>query len=290
VQVSFNTDWKTPYNTTQLRYLVVEVIGFFWVLSQFTRAMKSQRQRRILGYCAALSLLCLTRTTAFLQLRHPSSQWRTAPLSLASKPAGAFFNPVPENNDSNKNKDGDDDGDEDKVDLDKSLERLLKERNAPSLASQPSTINGIPTSQAGLSFGFTKTTTTKVTVKKPFIGIGAPDKVLNDVTKPEYDDQGYTLYSDEKTGEKSRVFEALVSYPCDFTMKIVGANEGTFVQEMLQVVADSCLVEDITSIQHSTRTMGKWTSVTVQAPVKSAQMLYQLYEAIDRDPRVKFKF
>ena len=30
--------------------------------------------------------------------------------------------------------------------------------------------------------------------------------------------------------------------------------------------------------------------VTVQAPVKSATMLYRLYENIDRDPRVKFKF
>jgi putative lipoic acid-binding regulatory protein len=264
----------------------------FGFITNIHMAMKPQCQRRNLGWYAAWPLLCLTQTTAFLQPRHPSSPCNIAALSLASKPAGAFFNPVPENSDSNQNKDGDvdGDGDGDEVDLDKRLERLLKERNAPSLASQPSTINGIPTSQAGLGFGFTKTTTTKITIKKPFVGIGAPDIPLNDITKPEYDDQGYTLYADEKTGEKSRVFEALVSYPCDFTMKIVGANEGTFVQEMLQVVADSCLVEDITSIQHSTRTMGKWTSVTVQAPVKSAQMLYQLYEAIDRDPRVKFKF
>jgi uncharacterized protein len=260
--------------------------------------MRSQSRRRILA-CAAFPLLCLTQVTAFLPLRHLSSQCNTiaAPLSLVSKPSGTFFNPVPENNgsDKNNNDDNDDtdesDGDEkDKLDLDKSLERLLKERNAPALASQPSTINGIPTSQAGVGFGFTKTTTTKVTVTKPYIGVGVPDIPLNDVTKPEYDDQGYTLYADEKTGEKSRVFEALVSYPCNFTMKIVGAKEGTFVEEMLQVVADNCQVEDITTIQHSTRTMGKWTSITVEAPVKSAQMLYQLYEAIDRDPRVKFKF
>ena len=38
------------------------------------------------------------------------------------------------------------------------------------------------------------------------------------------------------------------------------------------------------------RRSGKWTSVTVSAPVKSAEMLYELYETIDRDPRVRFKF
>lgn len=204
-------------------------------------------------------------------------------VSLA-QPSGAFFNPVPEDSgDDNKQEKEDT-----QEDLDKSLERLMKERSAPSLASQPSTINGRPTSQAGVGFGAKKTKPPKA--KKAYIGIGEPDKPLNDVTKPEYDDQGYTLYADEKTGEKSRVFEALVEYPCDFTMKIVGANEGAFVDEILQVVADSCGVEDGQSISHTTRSMGKWTSVTVEAPVKSAQMLYQLYENVDRDPRVKFKF
>lgn len=86
---------------------------------------------------------------------------------------------------------------------------------------------------------------------------------MNDPTNVEYDDQGYTLYADEKTGKKTRVFEALVDYPCDFTMKIVGANEGTFVEEMVAVVAESCGTEP-GRIQHSVRTVGKWTSVTVK--------------------------
>ena len=72
-------------------------------------------------------------------------------------------------------------------------------------------------------------------------------------------------------------------------MKIIGANEGTFAEEMVQVVADSCNVKtDV--VKFSERTNGKWTSVTVLAPVESAEMLYTLYENIDRDPRVKFKF
>ena len=111
--------------------------------------------------------------------------------------------------------------------------------------------------------------------EKPYIAVGPPDKntsvaaantnkQLNDPSNPEYDDQGYTLYADEKTGKKSRVFEALVEYPCDFTMKIVGANEGPFVSDIVSVVAEACDVDDPKLIPHTTRAMGKWTSVTVK--------------------------
>lgn len=146
-------------------------------------------------------------------------------------------------------------------------------------------------------FGSTSPKSSKKTNKKgksgEYVGIGPPDaglkKPLNDVNNPEYDDQGYTLYADEKTGEKSRVFEALISYPCKFKIKIVGANEGPFVSEMVALVAESCNVE-VDEVDYSEKRNGKWISVTVAAPVESAEMLYALYEIIDRDPRVKFKF
>lgn len=196
--------------------------------------------------------------------------------SLNEKAAGSFFNQVPEEKPENE---------EEPKDLEDSLQDLLKKRNAPPLASQPSTINGIPTSQAGQGFGKNSKAKSKESKdEKPFVAIGPP---VNDVTKPEYDDQGYTVYTNEQTGEKSRVFEALVEYPCDFTMKIVGANEGAFVQEMVGVVAEACNVD---TVPHSVKENGKWTSITVKAPVQNAEMLYSLYEKVDRDPRVKFKF
>jgi putative lipoic acid-binding regulatory protein len=212
---------------------------------------------------------------------------------LAAKPAGTFFNPVPEDkeDDSTSSNTSDESTEDEIPSLDTQVMELLRQRKAPSLASQPSTINGKPT--AGQGFGKQSpkdddesTTITPPGDNKPFVGIGPP---LNDPTQPEYDDQGYTLYSDERTGTKSRVFEALVDYPCKFTMKIVGAKEGSFVEDIISVVADSCEVP-AAEIDHSVRMMGKWASVTVEAPVDSAEMLYQLYENVDRDPRVKFKF
>eukprot|EP00527_Entomoneis_sp_CCMP2396_P002585 CAMPEP_0198140964 /NCGR_PEP_ID=MMETSP1443-20131203/4043_1 /TAXON_ID=186043 /ORGANISM="Entomoneis sp., Strain CCMP2396" /LENGTH=268 /DNA_ID=CAMNT_0043803553 /DNA_START=263 /DNA_END=1069 /DNA_ORIENTATION=+ len=239
-----------------------------------------------------------------------------SPTVMQAQKSGSFFNPVPEKSDDDGNDSKSSDSSakgegesnnnpslsDDPVQA--NLDEILRKRKQPSLASQPSTINGKPT--AGQGFGDVSEKTNKHKLKaksnKPYVGIGPrtlddPTKpyvgigprTLNDPTKPEYDDQGYTLYADEDTGKKSRVFEALVEYPCHFTLKIVGANEGMFVQEMVALVAESCKVSTM-EVPHSTRTIGKWMSITVKAPVESAEMLYQLYEDVDRDPRVKFKF
>ncbi|KAL3786404.1 hypothetical protein HJC23_002961 [Cyclotella cryptica] len=140
-----------------------------------------------------------------------------------------------------------------------------------------------------VSSSIIQTTSTDATGKQQtFVGIGKP---LNDVQNPEYDENGYTLYADETTGEKKRVFEALVEYPSVFKMKIVGQDDEneSFASEIVELVAESCGVE-LSMVKHTKRKNGKWTSVTVHAPVKSADMLYALYENVDKNPRVKFKF
>jgi len=234
-------------------------------------------------------------------------------------PAGSFFHQVPTPNSSNSSEGDETESvsnsitNEDKEEaieatnggdeFDDEISKLLRQRRKKPLASRPSTINGVPTEKAtgfgkpkaaaskktggNKSGGGTKRTTNKPI--SPYVAIGTPDQPINDPTKPERDDQGYTLYTDTQTGEKSRVFEALVDYPSIFTMKIVGANEGTFVTDIVALVSEACETE-VTNVKHSTKVMGKWVSVTVKAPVQSAEMLYSLYEKVDLDPRVKFKF
>ncbi len=219
-------------------------------------------------------------------------------------PAGSFFHRIPDDSkkdgegdevDSNSMKSSNDDieSNDPIPEFDIALSKLLEQRRRPPRASRPSTINGIPTEKAA-GFGKLPPKSVPKSSSKPYVALGPSDSVIysppiNDPTKPEFDDQGYTLYTDRETGKKSRVFEALVDYPCTFTLKIVGANEGDFVRDMLAVVAEACdaTVEDIS---HSTKAVGKWTSVTVQAPVENSEMLYTLYEKVDLDPRVKFKF
>lgn len=218
--------------------------------------------------------------------------------------SGSFFNPVPppksaeptesKNNDDNNN--------------------MLIEDSSSSSSSFSASISGNDdmemfqqiiqkTTLSKTPKGFSKTTSTTDHAapsviqttstdssgqKKSFVGIGKP---LNDVQNPEYDENGYTLYADETTGEKKRVFEALVEYPSIFKMKIVGQDDEqeSFAPEIVEIVAKSCGVEE-SMVKHSTRKNGKWTSITVHAPVKSADMLYSLYENVDKNPRVKFKF
>lgn len=153
-------------------------------------------------------------------------------------------------------------------------------------------------SSSGGGGGFATTTlTTEQTMSSiikdsnngSFVGIG---KQLNDIRNPEYDENGYTLYADETTGVKRRVFEALVEYPSVFKVKIIGRDEideSKFAPEMVNLVAKNCGV-DISMVHHTERKAGKWTSVTIHAPVRDADMLYALYACVDKDPRVKFKF
>ncbi|KAG7349520.1 DUF493 domain containing protein [Nitzschia inconspicua] len=244
---------------------------------------------------------------------HSSSTTTNRSMASPDGPAGSFFHKVPNDDDDVDDKEIDGGEGETGANVldslsdaansvtdsyaaktdyfDDAVSKLIRQRRKKPLASQPSTINGVPTQGFGKSkAGSGKKNNGKV---KPFVAIGPtgviPPEPINDPSRPQVDDQGYTLYTNEETGEKSRVFEALVDYPCVFTMKIVGANEGTFVADMLAVVADATESE-LSDISHSTKFMGKWTSLTVQAPVQSSEMLYTLYEKVDLDPRVKFKF
>lgn len=92
-------------------------------------------------------------------------------------PAGSFFNQVPDNEDDENDN------------IDKSLDNLLKQRKSPPKATEPSTIGGVPTSLAK-GFGTPKEGSKS---KKPYLGLGPPDRPLNDTSNPEYDDQGYML-------------------------------------------------------------------------------------------------
>jgi len=193
-------------------------------------------------------------------------------------PAGSFFNKVP-------NKDDDDD-DGEKVPPQTPLGDMSSSNINPEslLSSKESGKKKESTSLGGMGFGVVNKKS-----KKPYVALGPPDKPINDVTKPQFDKDGYTLYENEKTGEKKRVFDALVNYPCKFPLKVVGANDPKFITDMVQLTADTCNVSS-EDVSFSTKNKGKWVSITIQAPVVNPEMLYELYEVIGKDSRVKFKF
>jgi putative lipoic acid-binding regulatory protein len=233
-----------------------------------------------------------TRTSSAAILKMASENGNGSSGDSELPVSGSFFNAVPPPNTDTPM--------EDAAAVESSNETVLPSFGGEDMEMFQQIIQKTKVSRSESGQGFSKTTstsdhvtssviqTTSTDPKDSFVGIGKP---LNDLQNPEYDENGYTLYADETTGEKKRVFEALVEYPAVFKMKIVGQDDEneTFAPEIVEAVAKSCGV-DLSMVKNTKRKNGKWTSVTVHAPVKSADMLYALYASIDENPRVKFKF
>ena len=91
---------------------------------------------------------------------------------------------------------------------------------------------------------------------------------------------------EEKHGAK--VFEKLVEYPCEFTIKVIGKHEDSFAGDMVGYISKTVDVAP-EKIKFTTTPSGKgtYTSVTIEAPVASADQLYECYAVLRNDPRVR---
>lgn len=92
-----------------------------------------------------------------------------------------------------------------------------------------------------------------------------------------------------KQNADDTIFGRLVDFPCVFTFKIIGMAQGDFMGDIVDSVA-LALETDKKFLKTSFRDRGKYRSITLNAPVNTAEQIYNVYAAIDRDPRVKFKF
>ena len=86
----------------------------------------------------------------------------------------------------------------------------------------------------------------------------------------------------------AKVFEKLVEYPCEFTIKVIGFDDETFAADMCRYIA-GVVDKPAESIAFSKNDSKQktYTSVTIKAPVASADELYQCYAVLRQDPRVK---
>ena len=107
----------------------------------------------------------------------------------------------------------------------------------------------------------------------------------NSTAPPSSSSDGYTMYTDPKTGVTSRVFDALVEYPSTFTIKVVGLNVNGFASEIENIINEVARVDGV-----KVKVNGKWCSLTCRVWVRSGEELYRVYEVVGEDERVKFKF
>ena len=83
-------------------------------------------------------------------------------------------------------------------------------------------------------------------------------------------------------------FRDIQEYPCDLDIKVIGNNEGPFVQDIVQLAAENTGM-DIDDIQVRWRDNGKYRAITLRLHFENSDQVYATYAAMDRDPRVKFK-
>lgn len=90
---------------------------------------------------------------------------------------------------------------------------------------------------------------------------------------------------EQQTGE--RIFDSLVEYPCEFTIKVIGQGDiaADVVNKIGRVTAtDPSLIK----FKTNPSSRGTYVSVSVDAPVANADELYECYAALRGDPRIKF--
>ena len=86
---------------------------------------------------------------------------------------------------------------------------------------------------------------------------------------------------------EGRPIDALVDFPCVFKFKVVG--DAGFIPPLLERVG-KVIGRAITDDEHSVRASkkGNYTSVTLDIPVDSADVVYSIYAVIKDDERVRF--
>ena len=83
-------------------------------------------------------------------------------------------------------------------------------------------------------------------------------------------------------------FRDIQEYPCDLLVKIIGDNEGPFVADMLTLCAERTGQKE-EDVEVRWRDKGKYRAITLTLHFENADQVYDVYAAINRDPRVRFK-
>ncbi len=81
--------------------------------------------------------------------------------------------------------------------------------------------------------------------------------------------------------------ESLITYPCDFPIKIMGATQDAFAQTMLDVVRLHDPDFDAGRMEIRPSAKGNYLSLTVTVRATSREQLDNLYRALSSHPMVK---
>jgi putative lipoic acid-binding regulatory protein len=129
---------------------------------------------------------------------------------------------------------------------------------------------------------------TLMTLKKGF-GQVPSGPSIDALAKTQQLEKLLTQYRGAST--KSRVFDDRLQFPTNFVLKIIGDNQPTFIPDVLQILA-TCLSCESSSISYTTKPSGQgsFISISVNPVFQSSDQLYATYDALSKDPRIKYVF
>jgi putative lipoic acid-binding regulatory protein len=81
--------------------------------------------------------------------------------------------------------------------------------------------------------------------------------------------------------------ESLITYPCDFPIKIMGVTQDTFAQTMVDLVRVYDPAFDAGKMEMRPSAKGNYLSLTVTIRATSREQLDNLYRALSSHPMVK---
>jgi putative lipoic acid-binding regulatory protein len=85
----------------------------------------------------------------------------------------------------------------------------------------------------------------------------------------------------------NRSDDSLITYPCDFPIKIMGVTQDTFAQTMVDVVRLHDPEFDASKMEMRPSSKGTYLSLTVTVRATSRVQLDNLYRALSSHPMVK---
>ena len=87
--------------------------------------------------------------------------------------------------------------------------------------------------------------------------------------------------------DSHRVFDSL-DFPCNFKMKVIGVMDDTFVDSIVKNISKVIPIPPSNTMDHSIVMKGKFASVTINPHFDNAKQIYDCYEVLKSDTRVKF--
>ena len=115
------------------------------------------------------------------------------------------------------------------------------------------------------------------------------EKIFPSIDEYAKQQQLKILMQQYKTGIEKRVFDDAVVFPCEFMVKIIGVNDPTFLDDTL-VAVGRCSGQTPSSIKCSTKITsgGKYLSISLSPIFQKSSQIYEAYDVVAKDSRVKF--